>query len=262
MRSADLRPVLQQTASLAIVLALAGCAGVGGMVEAARDKAVALVTPSPAASASASAASAPAARAAAAPTPAASGPAPVTDAASPEADRPVPPAAQRAFDDALRALRAGRHDEAEKGLLALTQLHPSLGGPHANLGLIHRQAGRLPEAVAALEAAVKASPRQPAYWNQLGVSYRMAGQFAKARDAYERAIELDAQYAAAQLNLGILFDLYLAEPARALEQYERYLALTPAGDANVTKWVADLKNRKPQAAPATQTSQAAPKEKP
>jgi tetratricopeptide (TPR) repeat protein len=254
MRSADLRIL----GALVMAMALAGCASVGGMVEAARDKAVALVTPSPT---PAAAASAPAARAPAAPTPAASGAAP-TAAASPDADRPVPPAAQRAFDDALRALRAGRNDEAEKGLLALTQLHPSLGGPHANLGLIHRQAGRLPEAVAALEAAVKASPRQPTYWNQLGVTYRMAGQFAKARDAYERAIQLDAQYAAAQLNLGILLDLYLAEPARALEQYERYLALTPAGDANVTKWVADLKNRKPaQAAPATQTSQA-PKEKP
>jgi tetratricopeptide (TPR) repeat protein len=254
MRSADLRIL----GALAMALALAGCASVGGMVEAARDKAAALVAPSPAASA----ASAPAARAAAAPTPATSGAAPVTATASPEADRPVPPAAQKAFDDALRALRAGRNDEAEKGLLALTQLHPSLGGPHANLGLIHRQAGRLPEAVAALEAAVKASPRQPTYWNQLGVTYRMAGQFAKARDAYERAIQLDAQYAAAQLNLGILLDLYLVEPARALEQYERYLALTPAGDANVTKWVADLKNRKsPPAAPATQTSQA-PKEKP
>jgi hypothetical protein len=27
--------------------------------------------------------------------------------------------------------------------------------------------------------------------------------------------------------------------------YERYLAMSPQGDAAVTKWVADLKNRKP-----------------
>jgi tetratricopeptide (TPR) repeat protein len=248
MPSAD-RP-LPATLLLAAALALGGCASVGDMVGAARDKAVALVAPA------ASAPTAPAAPAAAASAPA------VAKAAAepaPEFDRPVPPAAQRAFDDALRALRAGRSDDAERGLRALAQLHPSLGGPHANLGLIHRQAGRLPESVAALEAAVKAGPRQAVYWNQLGVSYRMAGQFAKARDAYERAIQLDAQYAAAQLNLGILLDLYLLEPARALEQYDRYLALTPGGDPAVAKWVADLKNRKPQ---ATQTSQAAPKEKP
>ena len=36
---------------------------------------------------------------------------------------------------------------------------------------------------------------------------------------------------------------------RALELYSRYLALSPSGDAAVTKWVAELKNRK--AAPIT-----------
>ena len=66
--------------------------------------------------------------------------------------------------------------------------------------------------------------------------------------AYERAIELDAQYAAPVLNLGILNDLYLRDGARALALYERYLALTGGKDATVTKWVADLKNRKPAAA--------------
>ena len=48
------------------------------------------------------------------------------------------------------------------------------------------------------------------------------------------------------LNLGILHDLYLRDGKRALELYDRYLALSPGGDATVAKWVADLKNRKPQ----------------
>jgi tetratricopeptide (TPR) repeat protein len=161
--------------------------------------------------------------------------------ADPEA--PIPPAAQRAFDDARRAMRAGRMDEAERGFKSVVQFHPELGGPHANLGVIYRQANKLPEAVAELELAVKASPRQPVYFNQLGITYRLQGQFTKAREAYERAIDLDANYAAATLNLGILSDLYLWDGKRALELYDRYLALTPSGDATVTKWVADLKNR-------------------
>ncbi|MEO8154861.1 MAG: tetratricopeptide repeat protein [Rhizobacter sp.] len=170
----------------------------------------------------------------------------------PEPEVAVPPAAQRAFDDARRAMRAGRMEEAERGFKSVVQFHPELGGPHANLGLIYRQAGKLPEAVAELEAAVKASPRQAVYFNQLGITYRLQGQFAKAREAYERAIDLDANYAAATLNLGILSDLYLWDGKRALELYDRYLALSPGGDATVTKWVADLKNRKTaQAAAAT-----------
>lgn len=176
--------------------------------------------------------------------PAANAPAPVAAAEIKlEPEAAIPPAAQRAFDDARRAMRAGRMDEAERGFKSVVKLQPELGGPHANLGVIYRQANKLPEAVAELELAVRASPHQPVYFNQLGITYRFQGQFAKAREAYERAVDLDANYAAATLNLGILNDLYLWDGKRALELYDRYLALTPGGDTTVTKWVADLKNR-------------------
>jgi Flp pilus assembly protein TadD len=159
---------------------------------------------------------------------------------------PVDAAAQRSFDEARRALAAGQTAEAERRFLALTRSNPELGGPFAGLGLIYQQAGKPAEAVQQFEAAVKASPQQPAYLNQLGVAYRQQGQFDKAREAYEKAISLAPDHATAMLNLGILNDLYLGDPARALELYERYLLLTPAGDATVSKWVVDLKNRKPQ----------------
>jgi Flp pilus assembly protein TadD len=160
-----------------------------------------------------------------------------------EPEVPVDARAQAAFDTARRAMRAGRNDEAERQLKALAQSNPELGGVHANLGLIYRHAGKLPEAVAAMEKAVQASPRQPVFHNQLGITYRLQGQFSKARDAYEKAIALDAGYASPVLNLGILHDLYLQDRRRALVLYDQYLALA-GGDAAVTKWVADLKNRK------------------
>lgn len=171
--------------------------------------------------------------------------APGAAVARPAPEAPVAPATQRAFDDASRFLRSGRTDEAERAYRALAQANPDLGGPHANLGVIYRQAGKLPEALAEFEQAARLNPRQPIYLNQLGITYRQQGQFAKARDAYQRAIALDAGYAAPALNLGILYDLYLGDTQRALEQYGRYLALSPNGDPTVTKWVADLKNRKP-----------------
>ena len=179
-----------------------------------------------------------------APAPAAAGaPAPAAAAAPAVDQTPVDPNVQRAFEAARRALIAGRTDEAERGFKALTASNPELGGPHANLGLIYRQANKLPESVAELELAVKDDPRQPVFWNQLGVSYRMQGQFPKARDAYQKAIALDPNYAVAYLNLGILYDLYFWESKRALELYDRYLALSPQGDDKVAKWVADLRRR-------------------
>jgi len=171
--------------------------------------------------------------------------APARSAAPAVSEAPVNPAAQRAFDDASSALRSGRTEEAERAFKALAQANPELGGPHANLGVIYRKAGKLAEAAAELEQAVRLNPRQPIFFNQLGVTYRQQGQFEKARDAYQKAIGLDAGYGPATLNLGILYDLYLGDAPRALELYSRYLALSPNADPTVTKWVADLKNRKP-----------------
>lgn len=157
---------------------------------------------------------------------------------------PVELTVQRAFDEARAALRAGRVEEARRGFESLARAHPELGGVQANLGLIHRQAGRAAEAVAALEKAVRANPRQPLYLNQLGIAYREQGRFDAARAAYEKAIELDPRYAAPVLNLGILHDLYYGDGTRALELYERYLAVAPGPDDSVDKWIADLKNRR------------------
>jgi Flp pilus assembly protein TadD len=220
--------------AVALCASALGCASVSEPLkkiqQAVVDPVVSAVTPAPAAPAAVSA-------------PAAAAPAAVA-VPKPEPEAPVSAAVQRAYDDARKALRAGRTEEAERGFRALTQSNPELGGPHANLALIYRQAGKLPEAVAALEKAVSANPRQPIHFNQLGVTYRQHGQFTKAREAYEKAIALDPNYAAAHLNLAILHDLYLWDGKRALELYDRYLALSPGGDATVTKWVADLKNRK------------------
>jgi Flp pilus assembly protein TadD len=222
MRSAS---SLCRFSAMALLLAAGGCSTVGDGFSAVRGA----VTPG---SSGGGAATTAAAAAPARPAP-------------PVYDTPVNPATQRAFDDASRALRSGRVDEAERAYRALAQANPELGGPHANLGVIYRQAGKVNESVTELEQAVKLSPRQPVFLNQLGIAYRQQGQFAKSRDAYQRAVALDPGYAAAVLNLGILYDLYLGDTQRALELYARYLSLVPNGDPTVTKWVADLKNRKP-----------------
>jgi tetratricopeptide (TPR) repeat protein len=158
---------------------------------------------------------------------------------------PVPSDAQCAFDAARAHLLAGRTAEAERGFRDVIAKYPELGGAHANLGLILRNAGKHDESIAALEQAVKASPKQPLFHNQLGISYRHRGAFEKARSAYEQAIALDDHYADAHLNLGVLLDLYLGDAVQALTHYERYVALAPNGDPAVGKWVVDLRNRKP-----------------
>ena len=217
--------------ALTIATALSGCATVAELKE--------KVMPStPAATAASAPTTGTTAASTAAPAPAAAPKPAVVN------DTPVNPAAQRAYDDANRALRAGRTADAERAYVALTKSNPELGGPHANLGAMYRKAGKPEASVKELEQAVALSPSQPVYLNQLGISYRQLGQFDKARGAYERAIAADPAYAAPVLNLGILNDLYLNDAVRAADLYDRYLTLAPGGDAIVTKWVAELKNRK------------------
>lgn len=165
-----------------------------------------------------------------------------------EGSPPVNSLVQRAFDNARRVLLAGHADDAERRFRALVQSNPELGGPHANLGLIYRQSGKLKESASELEQAVGLSPGQPTYLNQLGITYRQQGRFGQARQAYESALSLDPSNPSATLNLGILCDLYLRDSQCALAQYDRYLALTPGGDATVAKWIADLKNQTRQQA--------------
>jgi len=169
-----------------------------------------------------------------------------TPAVARPAPPPIDPNVQRAYDAARQALAAGRTAEAERGFVALTKSNPELSGPYANLGLVYRQAGKTADAVAAMKKAVELSPQRADLYNQLGITYRMAGDFAKARTSYEQSISLDAAYGPAVLNLGILYDLYLWDGARALELYDRYLQLTPGGDEQVKRWISDLRNRSSQ----------------
>lgn len=239
MRSAERLPhALLVVAAAAL---LAGCGSVGFRL------------PGTGAASADAAASAPAPAASSAAAPAA---AKTFVTAAPASTGPIAPATQRAYDDALALMRAGHPADAERGFRALTQSNPELAGPHANLGLLARQAGHLPEAISELEKATTLAPGLAVAWNQLGLAYRQSGEFTKARDAYDHAISIDPNYASAVLNLGVLEDLYLAEPTKALELYTRYLALTPAGDPVVTKWVADVKNRRPAGASAAPAASA------
>lgn len=142
---------------------------------------------------------------------------------------------QRSFE-ALREMLPVRYGKQERG-----------EGVEAALGL---PPTRLKEAAALQEQAAQQRPAQAARFNQLGVVYRQMGQFDKARAAYEQALAIDANYAPAVLNLGILSDLYMGDTARAASLYERYMTLTPSGDATVNKWLAEIKKRKPAATAA------------
>jgi tetratricopeptide (TPR) repeat protein len=100
-------------------------------------------------------------------------------------------------------------------------------------------------------------------WTELGATQRLRGEFPNAAASYEKAIADDPNFAPAYRNLGVVSDLYLGDPERALTAFERYKELTNE-EKPVSGWIAELRARtgkpplkRPSAAPAAGASDAA-----
>ncbi len=154
----------------------------------------------------------------------------------------VPDRAAQQYPQALDLMKAGKNTDAELELKQLAAAYPNLAGPQANLGLLEAKAGRLIEAEASLKSASALDPNSPVLLSELAVVQRKQGKLTEAEQNYNRALALDGNYAPAHLNLGILYDVYLGDPQKALEHYERYLALR-GENKQIAGWVVELKKR-------------------
>jgi len=165
------------------------------------------------------------------------------------ADTPIPPRAAQQYSQALQMMKSNRLTDAELEIKQLTVAYPQFAGPQLNLGLLYLQASRLSDAETAFKAALQMSPANPIAGDELGIVERKLGKFSEAEAAYLQAIAAEPNYAPAHLNLGVLYDLYLAEPQKALEQFERYIEI--AGEnKQVSGWVIELRKRVGAPAPA------------
>jgi tetratricopeptide (TPR) repeat protein len=155
---------------------------------------------------------------------------------------PIPDRAAQQYRQALDLIRSGHDADAELELKQLSVAYPQFAGPQLNLGLLYVKESKLPEAESALKAAVQINPANVQAGNELGIVERRLGKFADAEAAYQHTIATDPSYAPAHLNLGVLYDLYLAEPQKALDEFERYIELA-GQNKQVAGWVVELRKR-------------------
>lgn len=182
----------------------------------------------------------------------ASGPKPAADAertdvqtgpdGQPGSTLDVPPRVMTLYEQAVSSMAAGDTIDAELRFQEFLLQYPGYPGAHVNLAIIFADRGDEQAAENSLTDALIIDPLHSAALNQLGMLLRRQGKFQEAETAYLKAVTASPDYALAHYNLGVLNDLYLQRLDTALEHYERYQELV-GEDAQVTKWIADLKRR-------------------
>lgn len=147
------------------------------------------------------------------------------------------------FTDAIALKKAGDVAQAEAHFLDLSQAHPELTGPLANLGIIAMERGDREQAQDYFNQVIALDPMHLHALNGLGVLARERGVFSEAEGYYRQALDADADFAPALKNLAILLELYQGRLEEALALVERYQALQDEPDPQLEGWVFDLKNR-------------------
>jgi len=113
----------------------------------------------------------------------------------------LPAPLQASFEEGVRALKAGKLDEAEAAFRAVL----AEGGPvayvHNNLGIVLQERGQHEKAIAQFREAVRLDPAYAAPRILLGASLLALGRVSEARTQLERAVKLAPREPLARLQL-------------------------------------------------------------
>jgi tetratricopeptide (TPR) repeat protein len=138
----------------------------------------------------------------------------------------LPATLQAPFEDGVRALKAGKLDEAEKALRAVLAKGGGAAYVHNNLGIVLQERGQHEKAVAEFREAIRLDPRYPAPRILLGASLLALGRAGEARTELDRAVTLAPREPLARLQLAKVLER-AGDWTGAVEQYRELKEIRP-----------------------------------
>ncbi|RMH17029.1 MAG: hypothetical protein D6698_08875, partial [Gammaproteobacteria bacterium] len=153
-------------------------------------------------------------------------------------------AGQESLSKIMQWIRKGDHKKFAQALENFMQTHPGSPAKSALELLFSLQKGLTSEA----ESALKSMSKSKAYPSAriaffTAILDRRKGLFKEAERNYIQAIQEDDGFAEAYLNLGILYDLYLLDHKKALQQYQKYLSFNDSDSPSVEIWIRDIRQQ-------------------
>lgn len=140
-------------------------------------------------------------------------------------------------------LKEGNLRQAEANLEEILKVRPDIPEAHLNLGWVKQRLGKHAEALAYLESGLRLRPGDPDGMLMVAYSQREMGRFDLAEASYKKLLAAKPERADAHLNLGVLYELYLFQPALALQHYRTYQGLQATPDTKVAGWIAVLERQ-------------------
>lgn len=145
------------------------------------------------------------------------------------------------YAKALGEIEAKKFTQASTALNRIMAENPGFTEGWANLALAQLRSGDIAAAKQSANNAFQLEQQSAPLQNLLGLISVEDGAYKAAEKYYLRALELKPDFANAHYNLALLNDIYYQNIAKAIQHYERYLALIKNTDPDTEAWVSELK---------------------
>ncbi|MAD43957.1 MAG: hypothetical protein CMI02_18615 [Oceanospirillaceae bacterium] len=164
-----------------------------------------------------------------------------TDTAAGES--PLPEALKEGYQQGLVLLQDEKYQQALLHWQTLTTDYADCPGCWTNLGISQYYLQNYPDSQTSFQTALALDAQFCPALKMKALAERQTGQFIQSEESYLQALKCAPDDINLHYNLGILYDLYLHDLAKALEHYRRAADLMPEKDDTLAMWITDLERR-------------------